>query len=48
VWNCANTPQLITIQNPAQVLANVIQEQVVIEGYRVPGEAIAKLNVKDE
>jgi len=47
VWNCANTPQLITIQNPAQVLANVIQEQVVIEGYRVPGEAIAKLNVED-
>jgi len=22
----------------------VIQEQVVIEGYRVPGEAIARLN----
>ena len=47
VWNCANTPQLITIQNPAQALAHVIQEQVVIEGYRVPGEAIAKLNVED-
>src|SRR5712691_8589825 len=45
VWNCANQPHLITIQNPAQVLANVIQEQVVIEGYRVPGEAIARLNV---
>jgi Domain of unknown function (DUF3883) len=44
VWNCASEPYLITIQNPAQVLANVIQEQVVIEGYRVPGEAIARLN----
>ena len=44
VWNCASEPYLITIQNPAQALANVIQEQVVIEGYRVPGEAIARLN----
>jgi len=44
VWNCASEPYLIIIQNPAQVLANVIQEQVVIEGYRVPGEAIARLN----
>ncbi len=44
VWNCADNPHLIMIQNPAQVLANVIQEQVVIEGYRVPGEAIARLN----
>src|SRR6266702_166989 len=48
VWNCANTPQLITIQNPAQVLANVIQEQVVIEGYRVPGEAIAQWDIPSE
>jgi len=47
VWNCADQPHLITIQNPAQVLANVIQEQVVIEGYRVPGEAIARWNVED-
>ncbi len=43
VWNCASEPYLITIQNPAQALANVIQEQVVIEGYRVPGEAIVRL-----
>jgi heptaprenylglyceryl phosphate synthase len=43
VWNCGNKPYVITIQNPAQTLASVIQEQVVIEGYRVPGEAIARL-----
>jgi len=43
VWNCAKEPHLIPIQNPAQVLANVVQEQVVIGGYRVPGEAIARL-----
>lgn len=43
VWNCAQQPRLITIQNPAEQLANVVQEQVVIEGYRVPGEAIEKL-----
>ncbi len=48
VWNCANKPRLIIIQNPAETLANVIQEQVVIEGYRVPGEAIAKLNSGQE
>jgi superfamily II DNA or RNA helicase len=47
VWNCASDPYLITIQNPAQALANVIQEQVVIEGYRVPGEAIARLNMNE-
>lgn len=46
VWNCAREPYLITIQNPAQTLANVVQEQVVIEGYRVLGEAIARLNTK--
>ena len=45
VWNCAQKPRLIAVQNPARVLAQVIQEQVVIEGYRVPGEAIAKLQV---
>lgn len=44
VWNCAREPYLITIPNPAHTLANVIQQQVVIEGYRVPGEAIAKLS----
>ena len=43
VWNCAKEPHLIPIQNPARVLANVVEEQVVIEGYRVPGEAIARL-----
>jgi superfamily II DNA or RNA helicase len=43
VWNCANQPHLITIQNPAQTMANAVEEQVVIEGYRVPGEAIARL-----
>jgi hypothetical protein len=43
VWNCGNKPYVITIENPAQTLASVIQEQVVIEGYRVPGEAIARL-----
>jgi hypothetical protein len=48
VWNCANEPYLITIQNPAQVLANVVQEQVVIEGYRVPGEAIAQWDIPSE
>src|SRR6266852_3370721 len=48
VWNCAREPYLITIQNPAQVLANVIQEQVVIEGYRVPGEAIARLKMSND
>ncbi len=42
VWNCARNPHLIPIQNPAENLANAIQEQVVIEGYRVPGEVIAK------
>jgi len=42
VWNCARKPHLIPIQNPAENLTNVIQEQVVIEGYRVPGEVIAK------
>jgi len=47
VWNCAREPHLIPIQNPAQVLANVVQEQVVIEGYHVPGEAIARLKVED-
>ena len=41
VWNCARQPRLITIQNPAQKLASVVQQQVVIEGYRVPGEAVA-------
>jgi len=41
VWNCAGEPYLITIQNPAQRLAQVVQEQIVIEGYRVPGEAIS-------
>ena len=44
VWNCAQEPYLITIQDPARILAQVIQQQVVIEGYRVPGEAIARLN----
>jgi hypothetical protein len=44
IWNCAQEPYLITIQDPARVLAQVIQQQVVIEGYRVPGEAIARLN----
>jgi hypothetical protein len=44
VWNCAQKPYLITIQDPARILAQVIQQQVVIEGYRVPGEAIARLN----
>jgi SNF2 family DNA or RNA helicase len=43
VWNCAHEPHLLTIQNPAQTLANVVQEQVVIEGYRVPGAAIQRL-----
>jgi hypothetical protein len=43
VWNCGNRPYVITIQNPAQTLASVIQEQVVIEGYRVSGEVIARL-----
>ena len=45
VWNCAHEPYIIAIQDPARVLAQVIQQQVVIEGYRVPGEAIAKLQV---
>jgi len=44
IWNCAQEPYLITIQDPARILAQVIQQQVVIEGYRVPGEAIARLN----
>jgi len=44
VWNCAQEPYLITIQNPARVLAQVILQQVVIEGYRVPGEAILQLH----
>jgi len=48
VWNCARQPHLITIQNPAQVLENVVQEQVVIEGYRVPGEAIAQWDIPSE
>jgi superfamily II DNA or RNA helicase len=43
VWNCASKPYAITVQNPTQVFANVIQEQVIIEGYRVPGEAIVRL-----
>jgi superfamily II DNA or RNA helicase len=43
VWNCASKPYVIAVQNPTQVFANVIQEQVVIEGYRVPGEAIVRL-----
>jgi hypothetical protein len=42
MWNCAQKPRPILIQNPAETLANVIQEQVVIEGYRVPGDVIAK------
>lgn len=42
VWNCVGRPSLITIQNPAQHLARVVQEQIVIEGYRVPGEVINK------
>ena len=44
VWNCATKPYVITVQNPTQAFANVVLEQVVIEGYRVPGEAIARLN----
>src|SRR6266700_1849120 len=48
VWNCAREARLITIQNPAQVLANVVQEQMVIEGYRVPGEAIAQWDIPSE
>src|SRR5438876_11810241 len=48
VWNCAQEPYLITIQDPARVLAQVIQQQVVIEGYRVPGEAIARLNANKQ
>ncbi len=48
VWNCASEPHLITIANPALTLVNVIQQQLVIEGYRVPGEAIAKLNSEQE
>jgi SNF2 family DNA or RNA helicase len=48
VWNCAQEPYLITIQHPARVLAQVIQQQVVIEGYRVPGEAIARLNAIEQ
>lgn len=42
VWNCAHEPYLITIQHPAQRLAQVVQEQIVIEGYRVPGEALSQ------
>jgi hypothetical protein len=41
VWNCAHQPRLITIQNPAQKLAYVVQQQIVIEGYRVSGDALA-------
>ena len=48
VWNCAQEPYLITIQDPARVLAQVIQQQMVIEGYRVPGEAIAQWDVTSE
>src|SRR3989454_1866745 len=48
VLNCAQEPYLITIQDPARALAQVIQQQVVIEGYRVPGEAIAKMNSGQE
>src|SRR5256886_16774708 len=44
VWNCATKPYVITVQNPTLAFANVVLEQVVIEGYRVPGEAIARLN----
>jgi Domain of unknown function (DUF3883) len=48
IWNCADKPYLIAIQNPAVTLANVIQEQVVIEGYRVPGRVIAQWNMSSE
>ena len=41
VWNCVHEPRLITIQNPAEKLAYAVQQQIVIEGYRVSGEALA-------
>src|SRR5260370_30018835 len=47
VCNCATQPYLIPIPNPAPPFPNVIHEQVVIEGYRVPGEAIARLNTNN-
>ena len=40
VWNCAHEPRLLTIQNPAQKLAYAVQQQIVIEGYRVSGDAL--------
>jgi superfamily II DNA or RNA helicase len=48
VWNCTDKPRLIAIQNTAVTLANDIQEQVVIEGYRVPGRVIAQWDVSSE
>src|SRR2546425_7852369 len=48
VWNCAEKPRLIVIQNPARTLANVMQEQVVIEGYRVPGKVIRQWDASSE
>ncbi|MEO9028042.1 MAG: helicase-related protein [Ktedonobacteraceae bacterium] len=48
VWSCATEPHLIMIQNPAQNLAQFVQEQIVIEGYRVPGEVIQRWQERAE
>jgi superfamily II DNA or RNA helicase len=44
VWNCAVQPRLIKIQDPAHRLANKVEQHIVIEGYRIPGEVIATLD----
>jgi hypothetical protein len=43
VWNAETEPRLVRINDPAVALRGEIEELKVVNGYRVPAEAIARV-----
>ena len=42
VWNAGTKPRLVRINDPAAALREEIEELKVVNGYRVPAQAIAR------
>ncbi len=40
VWDCASTPRIVPVQDPAGSLGARVEELVEVKGFRVPAEAI--------